>query len=260
MNESNKIRQSLSKIRADEELKKKTLQYLLSRQEKNTGLRRHPVLRYALAAICMFLLLGTGGYSVYSQPVSYISVDVNPSVELGVNRFGRVVSADAYNEDGQAVLQLLSLKNIPYVQAIGTLLANESSFGFLKEDSVLVLTVISPKYTSILDELSAADFSQNYETLLYTSDVSCMEEAHSHEMSFGKYRGYQELSQYDASITIEDCHNMTMEEINSRIKSCSGHQNGNGPQHHGSSPAQTTAPSQTTTSKPAGAGHHRGHH
>lgn len=256
----NKIRESLSKIQATEDLKKNTLQYLLKQQEKKGAFKQRPVLKYALAAICMFFLLGAGGYSVYRQPVSYISIDVNPSVELGVNRFGRVVSTDAYNEDGKAVLQQLSLKNIPYVQAIDKLLANESSSGFLKEDSMLVFTVVSAQYASIMEDLSAADFTQNYETLLYTSDVSCMEEAHSHQMSFGKYRGYQELSQYDTSVTVEDCYKMTMEEIHNRIESCSGHQDGNGSQHHGWPQTGTPGPSQANTPQPAGNGHHGSHH
>ena len=256
MNETNKIKQSLSKIQATEELKENTLKYLLKQQQKKSSFKQRPVLKYALTAICIFLLLGVGGYSLYRQPVSYISIDVNPSVELGLNRFGRVVSANAYNEDGQTVLKQLSLKNIPYVQAIDKLLANESSSGFLKGDSVLVFTVISTQYASIMEELSTAAFTQNYETLLYTSDTGCMEEAHSHQMSFGKYRGYQELSQYDTSVTVEDCYKMTMEEIHNRIESCSGHQDGNGAQHHGTAPAGTPEPSQTGTPEPAGNGHH----
>lgn len=260
MNETNMIRQSLSRIQATEDLKKNTLHYLLKQQEQKSVFKQRAVVKYALAAVCMFLLLGAGGYSVYRQPVSYISIDVNPSVELGINRFGRVVSADAYNEDGQTVLQQLSLKNIPYVQAINKLLATEISSGFLKDDSVLVLTVVSAPYASIMEELSAADFSRNYETLLYTSDAICMEEAHSHQMSFGKYRGYQELSQYDTSVTVEDCSKMTMEEIHDRIKSCSGHQGGNGLQHHGTAPAGTPAPGQISTPEPTGNGHHGNHH
>ena len=248
----NEIRESLSRIRATEDLKKNTLQYLLKQQEKKSGFKQHPVFKYALAAICVLLLLGTGGYSVYRQPVSYISIDVNPSVELGINRFGRVVSTNAYNEDGQAVLQQLSLKNIPYVQAINALLAEESSSGFLKEDSLLVFTIISAQDASIMEELSTAEFSGKYATCLYTSDTGCMIEAHSYEMSFGKYRGYQELSQYDDSVTIEDCNNMTMEEIHNRIENCSDHGSGHGSQHHGSSQTETPGPGQTGTSEPAG--------
>lgn len=252
----NEIRKSLDKIRATEDLKKNTLQYLLKQREKKSGFIQHPVFRYALAAICVFLLLGAGGYSFYRQPVSYISIDVNPSVELGINRFGRVVSTNAYNEDGQVVLQQLSLTNIPYVQAISALLAKESSSGFLKEDSLLVFTVISAQDASIMKELSDAEFYQKYETFLYTSDTDCMKEAHSHKMSFGKYRGYQELSQYDASVTIGDCHNMTMEELYNRIEDCSGHRW----QHHGTSQTETPGSDQNGTPEPTGTGHHGNHH
>ncbi|MDE5587957.1 MAG: hypothetical protein K2J60_02295 [Acetatifactor sp.] len=248
----NEIRESLSRIRATEDLKKHTLEYLLKQQEKKSGFKQHPVFKYALAAICMLLLLGAGGYSVYRQPVSYISIDVNPSVELEINRFGRVVSTNAYNEDGQTVLQHLSLNNIPYVQAINELLAEESSSGFLKEDSLLVFTVISDQDASIMEELSAAEFSRKYATCLYTSDTGCMKEAHSYQMSFGKYRGYQELSQHDDSVTIEDCNNMTMEELHNRIENCSEHGSGHGSQHHGTSQTETPDPDQTDTPKPAG--------
>ena len=50
-----------------------------------------------------------------------------------------------------------------------------------------------------------------------------MKEAQEYEMSFGRYRAFVELSQYDADITVEDCHGMSMGEIQSRIKTCQGH-------------------------------------
>lgn len=228
----NAIKKSMSGIRATEDLKKNTLQYLLKKQEKKTVHRSIPVLKYALAAACLLLLIGTGGYSVYRQPVSYISIDVNPSLEIGINRFGRVVTAEAYNEDGQDLLLNVSLRNIPYIQAINKLLEEEASLGFLKEDSLLVFTVITANSYSMIEELSAIEFYRDYETLIYSSDAHCMEEAHRHEMSFGKYRAYQELSLYDESITVEACHDMTMGEIHNRIETCAGHQGGNGSQHH----------------------------
>ena len=48
-----------------------------------------------------------GGTWLYFTPTMEISVDINPSIELGVNRFDRVISVDGYNEDGQALAQLL---------------------------------------------------------------------------------------------------------------------------------------------------------
>lgn len=256
----NAIRESMSHIRASEDIKKKTLQYLAAQQKKKNTFRLRPVFMYALAAICLCLLLGTGGYTVYRQPVSYISIDVNPSIELGINRFGRVVSAKGYNEDGRDILKGLSLKNMPYVQAVSRLLADEAGSGFLGEDSLLVFTVISNQCYSIMKELSDAGFAQTYETLMYAGDADCMRDAHSHGMSFGKYRACQELAQYDSSVTVEDCHAMTMEEIHSRLDSCAGHQGGNGGQHHGSSLTVTPDPGRTNTPGSNNNGHHGKHH
>ncbi|MCM1064291.1 MAG: hypothetical protein NC420_07435 [Eubacterium sp.] len=224
----NAFQKSMSEIRATENLKKNTLQYLEKQQTRKNGARPRRTFQYALAAICLFLLLGTGGYSIYREPISYISIDVNPSIELGINRFGKVVSADAYNEDGQSVLQHVSLKNISYIQAINRLLADESDLLYLRDDSLLVFTVISDQSHSILEELRANEFAQTYETLMYTSDTACMEEAHSHEMSFGIYRAYLELSQYDSSVTIEECHEMSMGEIQTRIEGCRHHNGSHG--------------------------------
>ena len=239
----NAFQKSMSEIRATDDLKENTLHYLKVQQEKKSLSGSHHMLRYALAFLCLFLLLGTGSYSVYRKPVSYISIDVNPSIELGINRFGKVVSAEAYNEDGQNILQHVSLKNISYIQAINKLLADESDHHFLREDSLLVFTVISDQSHSIMEEIRTNEFAQTYETLMYTSDTACMEEAHSHEMSFGIYRAYLELSQYDQSVTVEDCHGMSMGEIQTRIEGC---------RHHSESQEQDDSQSQDS--------HHSTHH
>lgn len=243
----NAFQKSMSEIRATEELKKNTLQYLKEQQGRKSVARPRFIIRYALVAVCLFLLLGTGGYSVYREPVSYISIDVNPSIELGINRFGKVVSAEAYNEDGQNILQHVALENISYIQAINKLLKDESDHHYLKDDSLLVFTVISDHSHTIMAEISANELTQTYETLMYTSDTACMEEAHSHEMSFGIYRAYLELSQYDNSVTVEDCHGMTMGEIQTRIEGC---------RHHNQSNQEQSEVQEQNESQ----GHHNSHH
>lgn len=218
----NRIRKSMDGIRASEELKRDTLAYLEEQRRKQPRPLRPHVLQYLAAAVCLLLLLGRGGYSVYARPVSYISIDINPSIELGINRFGRVVSAVAYNEDGEALLRHLSVKNITYEQAIDRLLGDADAGKYLKKNALLVFTVISDSPEVILEKIGGGETIQSYETLTYTSDTACMEEAHLHEMSFGKYRAYLELAQYDETVTVEDCHGMTMEEIQDRIEHCHG--------------------------------------
>lgn len=50
--------------------------------------------KIALAACAVLIALGIGGGAyVYQTPVAYVGIDINPSIELGVNYFDRVVSA-----------------------------------------------------------------------------------------------------------------------------------------------------------------------
>lgn len=234
----NRIQKSMENIRATEEMKQNTLRYLNAQQTKrNRGIfqrKSYTALRYVMAVLCIFLLAGTGGYAVYRRPVSYISIDVNPSIELAVNRFGTVVYAKGYNEDGQEILAHVSLKNISYQQAIDRLLQDAYYSRFLNRDSQLVVTVVSEHAEAMLEQINANDSFQAIGALTYSSDAACMDEAHQHEMSFGKYRAFLELAQYDANITVEDCHSMTMGEIQDRIRVCQG--------HGGSDAAETDSP------------------
>lgn len=223
----NEIQRSMENIQATEEMKRNTLCYLEAQRTKKH--RRifqngsYRALRYAMAVICIVLLAGAGGYSVYSRPVAYISIDVNPSIELAVNRFDRVVAAEGFNADGQDILQHIPLKNISYMQAIDRLLQDAYYSRFLNRDSQLVVTVVSEHSDVMLKQINENDHFQALGAMTYSSDAACMAEAHQHEMSFGKYRAFLELSQYDESITVEDCHGMTMGEIQNRIRTCQGH-------------------------------------
>jgi hypothetical protein len=60
-----------------------------------------------VAAVAIFLLcfgLGSLGVAGYFKPVTYVSLDINPSVELSVNRFERVLRAEGLNGEGRAIL------------------------------------------------------------------------------------------------------------------------------------------------------------
>mgnify|MGYP006964182038 CR=1 FL=1 len=56
--------------------------------------------RVLSVAACL-LLLFLGGRQFYFIPTVKISIDINPSMELGVNRFDRIVSVEGYNDDGK---------------------------------------------------------------------------------------------------------------------------------------------------------------
>lgn len=215
----NRIRESMEGIHASDELKKNTLDYLKTQKNRPS---KNRTWRYVLAAACLLIFLTAGGGMAYIRPVAYISVDVNPSIELAVNRFGRVVAVEGYNEDAEFILEQVRLKNMSYIKAIGKLLEDASYSAFLTDDSRLFLTVISDNAETFIDRLSVNGILKEYGAEIYTSDTDCRKEAHQHHMSFGKYRAYQELSEYDESVTVEECHDMTMGELSDRIDTCKG--------------------------------------
>ena len=72
-----------------------------------TKKNRNPVMRGLIAACLALVLAGGGGGIVYRQVyavTSVVSLDVNPSIELRVNRNGKVLVCEALNAEAEAVL------------------------------------------------------------------------------------------------------------------------------------------------------------
>ena len=66
----------------------------------------------AVAAILVAtVVLSLGGYKVYATPVNYLSVDINPSVKLGINLFDKVIEIVPLNKEAKEIVDDLELKN-----------------------------------------------------------------------------------------------------------------------------------------------------
>lgn len=224
---ANRIPDAFDNIKADSQLKEATKQFLADQRNRNTG-RRRPAFRWAVAAACIALLLtvGIGGYAWIQMPVSYVSIDVNPSIEFALNRFDRVMSVTAYNEEGAEIIEDLSLEGKKYTDAIHILVESDGMKSYLTSQNELVFTVAAED--SREDELRAGVESCSghieCDSSSFSADLSIVAEAHEHAVSVGKYNAYLQLSHYDDTITVDDCRHMTMSEIHDLIDE--HHQNG----------------------------------
>lgn len=63
------------------------------------------------ASAAAFIILSVGTWA-YASPYLYISVDVNPSIEYTVNRFDRVLTVKAVNDDGEEMIDIIALKDL----------------------------------------------------------------------------------------------------------------------------------------------------
>ncbi len=211
-----RLKQAFDAVHADEALKAHTRAYLSERVWRKK--RRSPLKRRvlpALAAACLVLILGLGGSFLYFTPTAFISIDINPSLELGVNRFDRIVSVEAYNEEGQALADTLDVKHLDYRQALELLLSNQTVEAYLSQDGVLDLTV-SGENDSQCDEIYQAmeDCSSGHQNVhCHSSGSDLAVQAHAAGMSVGKYRAFLILRELDPDVTAEEVQGMSMAEI-----------------------------------------------
>ena len=87
----------------------------------------------SLACLLLFATSGLGSYSLYYTKAAVISIDVNPGIELDINRWGKVVGQTTYGEESETVLQTLSLKHLEYEEALALLLASDAMQQYLKK-------------------------------------------------------------------------------------------------------------------------------
>lgn len=228
----NSIHDAFDSIKADPQMKEATKEYLAGHYKKNHNLFANHAFYRILTAVCAMLVLvaGIGGYRWTKETVSYVSIDINPSMELGLNRFERVVSAVAYNPEGEEILQGLSLKGKKYTEAIDLVVESEAMAPYLEKEDELVFTVAAQSSWEKVIEAGVAHCSGHigHSSHSVSADMETVNLAHDNGMSVGKYNAYLQLSEYDSTVTVDECRHMSMSEIHGMI---SEHSQGQGCHH-----------------------------
>lgn len=224
----NAMQDVFSQVHAEDALKGKTIAFLQEKLQEKGQTPHKPNLQ-KIMALCMvlFLAISAGGYAVWQLPVSYISVEVNPSVELVLNPFDRVIGVTAYNADGEFVVQNLAVEGKGYLAALEALLTNVTMEQYLTADAILTFTVSSQKEEKLVEGIQKG-CQGVYQSVYHSADKDTVEQAHACGMSLGKYQVYQKLAQYDTAITAEDCHDLSMQELRSLLRQYEGGETGTG--------------------------------
>lgn len=254
-----RVRQAFDDVTVPDDVKYRALTYIASVAEtsgaqaeaaptpvraprKRARARALPLRRAAVAlAACLALaFVGFGGFA-YAQPTTYVGIDVNPSIELGVNRFGIVVRVEALNSDGEALLDSVSLAGHGYADALSLLTQSDAFSPYAQKDSYVEISVTSN------DERQAEAIRQQSDACLsalpcrgscHAVDEGTREAAASAGMGVGRYRAALELMELDPNVTLEECASLSMHELRDRIAALSpnevdGGGSGNGQHRHG---------------------------
>lgn len=217
------LKQALDQVQAEQALKEKTRTFLYEKTNGYSTARTVPYRPLLSAAACLLLLLCLGMWKAYFTPVSVISIDINPSLELELNRFDRVLSVQGYNEDGQALAQTLDVRFLNYQDAMEQILSSQMVTDCLERNELLSIAVVdddAQRQQTLLAGVQscAAGHGQAH---CYAADGQQLEDARHAGLSYGKYQAYLELLALDPDITLQQVQGMTMREIRERIAALS---------------------------------------
>ena len=256
---NNKIHEAFQQIHAEESLKNNTKIFLREQQKTSARQRSFKYGRAAFASLCMlFLLIGFGSWRFYFTSAATIIIDVNPSLELNVNRFNRVIDVTGYNTDGEKLADSLRLKHMDYNDAIETIVQSNQIQDLLSEDDVLTITVAGKNehqcntiYSNIK---TSAEEHQN--TYCYKAEEEDLEKAHHLGLSSGRYQALLKLQSLGYNITEDEIKTMTMKEIHDLIHSLSGNGSSSGSKHSSGSHKSNQNTSGSTNTHRHGNNHH----
>ncbi|HEU4964306.1 MAG TPA: hypothetical protein VFV52_10710, partial [Bacilli bacterium] len=112
-----------------------------------------------MSMVAASLVLAAGlwsAQSLMSEPTAYayVTVDINPSIELSIDEHKNVVQSSALNAEGETVLQSLQLKGLPVDDAVETLANAAKNQGYLNDHTEVIITAspaVKPEKLADLD-------------------------------------------------------------------------------------------------------------
>jgi hypothetical protein len=214
------VHRAFAEIRAEERLKENTMAYL---EKTINRKKRRPFARSAAVCACVLLLFFGGflSYQSYCKVTAYVDIDVNPGVELILNRYNRVIDVSAYNDDGADLLAKVSLKNKEVKDAFRLLTREMGDRGYIRNAELFSLTLQTEgeDQAELLDALNAilaallTDAQQEMELDVFAVDAATKTASHDLHLSPAKYLAIRQLQSVDPSATFENCRDHTIGEI-----------------------------------------------
>ena len=197
---------------------------------KQPNQNKNPVRRFGAlaAALALVIALGAGaglwqsGHAVAST----VSLDVNPSIEIKVNKNEKVLSVTPLNEDGKTVIGDMDFARSDLDVTINALIGSMLRNGYLNELANSILISVDDNNTArgkaletrLAEEVDAllrtGTFSGSVlsQTLSTSSDLDAL--AGEHGITTGKAHLVQQIVTQNANYTFEALASLSINELN----------------------------------------------
>lgn len=162
---------------------------------------------WGIVATLFLLLLSSVLFFPYSVEASYVvALEINPSMELYINKDHKVIKVVAVTDDATMILQPLTLKGKDLATAVKAITEQAKKDGYLSNESIttsiaspVVATVVDWKQTQNeaalkdqVEELLKESFSDN-EVMVTSTNRQTLEQAHEEKLPVFKYQVVQTL-------------------------------------------------------------------
>lgn len=156
-------------------------------------------LPYAAAALIIITASLSYMYET-ALAYSYVTVDVNPSIEYTLNRLNKVINVTALNEDAASIVDTLndSLKNKSLYEALTETVSLLQEKNYLLDDDASILIDVVPgserSYSDLSDDISETFEDTNINLCLLESDMDSRQEAIDSDMSTGRLEAMKQIA------------------------------------------------------------------
>lgn len=186
-----------------------------------------PRLSVAFAVVLVALGITYFGYNASYKVDSIIELDVNPSIELKVNKNEEVIEAIAQNEEAKQILKDMDLEKTDIDVALNAIIGSMVTNGYIDElANSILLTVenddsakgeelrqrLVEQINKILgsDQINGSVLSQN----LSEADAKAQELAEKYNISLGKANLILDILNSNSLLTEQDLVGLSINELN----------------------------------------------
>lgn len=181
-------------------------------------------------AAALLLVAGAGfGWNTYQANyavASTVSLDVNPSIEITVNRKERVLEVTALNEDGRNIVAGMNFKGSDIDVTVNALIGSMVRNGYISDLSNSILVSVDSKDATgaktlqkkLTDEVTSLLQTQAFNGAVISQTIDpddALETlAKKHNISTGKARLIQRIVAQNSRYTFEELVDLTINELN----------------------------------------------
>ncbi|MEG2584479.1 MAG: hypothetical protein RSA27_08230 [Oscillospiraceae bacterium] len=251
----NDIKDAFLNIKAEEKLKDSTKSAIYKNSEK-----RKPFFKPIMASVCAacIIIASFGGYSINAK-TSTISIDINPSVELRLNVYERIIEAVGINEDGKKVVENLNVKYNTIDEATRKILKSATEKNLLSPNADIAVSSKNENQAEEITKKCHDSLSGHHSFGNITNTVvddETLTEANEYQISVNKLLAIKELQKYDDSVNVEQYRHIKTRDIKEEISKYTGENLSGDNNNQTNKDSENTSPNEAHT--PKGRQHHGG--